>query len=236
MIPFPIHYRELDAIYARTVSSQNRSIAITCSVPGEGVSTLAYALARRAAAAGKRTLLVDLNTAHPSVAQRLALPANEWSLDNVHDSGACVELGRTGLAVLPAPVTTAQDWSFRDIHSLREWLKSLRDHFDLVVLDTAPLLSFNQRDVPPDAVCAAADATVMVVLTGRTTEGKVLESKEKLHTSNARLIGAVLNDRYAPGLPAEMLRETARIEKTLPGLAAKLRNWIRSSPLLNQSL
>ena len=62
MIQIPIQYEEMDALFAATIGAGHRSIAITSSQHDEGVSMLSYALARRIAASGRRSLLVDLNT------------------------------------------------------------------------------------------------------------------------------------------------------------------------------
>ena len=61
----PIQYLELESLYAATVARGIRSLAVTSSEGGEGVSSICDALARRSEADGLRTLLVDLNLYHP---------------------------------------------------------------------------------------------------------------------------------------------------------------------------
>lgn len=62
----PIQYLELESLYAATVARGIRSLAVTSSEGGEGVSSICDALARRSEADGLRTLLVDLNLYHPA--------------------------------------------------------------------------------------------------------------------------------------------------------------------------
>jgi hypothetical protein len=207
----PIHYAELEAVFARTLGNGTRALAVASAVGGEGATTLARALAERAAASGKRTLLVDLNLEHPSLHRHYALGRSDWSPEATPDRQAILPSDVEGLCVLPAPTQVSEHWGFRDPATLRATLERWLVQFDRVVVDTSPLTRRNRRNVPADTVCGACRA-------------------------GAEITGAVLNDRHLPGLASELMRETRRLDHLMPRTMAWLRQRIAGSVLLNQPI
>ena len=62
MKKLPIHYLEVEELFLKTLNRPDiRSLAVTSANSSEGVSTIAYTLSKRAKAAGKKTLLVELD-------------------------------------------------------------------------------------------------------------------------------------------------------------------------------
>jgi protein-tyrosine kinase len=236
MIPLPIHYTEIEDIYTRTLGSGVSTLAVAAAEDGEGVSTLSYALARRAAAMGHKTLLVDFNRRMPSVGQRLGIATCEWSPGNPSAQSKIITLSRTGLSVLPASRGGIENLNARETSTLSACFQQWKEQFDFVIADTSPLTIQNQENYPPENVCAACEGTILVVLTGRTSETRVLEACNKLRSSNVNVLGAVLNDRHAPALADELIRETRRLDGTIPRVMEKLRDIIHNSTFINQSI
>lgn len=58
--------REIEQVYAGVLAKGARAVAVTSAGPGEGVTSVASALAQRSLLAGQSTLLVDLNLNNPS--------------------------------------------------------------------------------------------------------------------------------------------------------------------------
>ena len=235
-IPFPIHYAELQAVYAQTVVKGHRSIAISSAESGEGVSTLAYALAQRAAAAGRNTLLIDFNLYRPIINELLNVPRQTWSPEDESGDNAIVRFPEESYAVLAAPIGASAAVPFREQHVLEERLKMWLDEFDCIIADTSPLNNVNARNIPAELVCASCEATVQVVLAGRTAETNIRRAVDRLRDAQANLIGTVLNDKYNPHLADEMIRETKRLDKYVPGLMEKIRRKIRQSPLFTAKI
>ena len=230
----PIHYAELEAVFARTLGNGSRALALASAVGGEGVTTLARALAQRAAASGKRTLLIDLNLDHPELHHLYAVDRCDWSPDRNHGTEAVRSTSSDGLSVLSAPLHTDDHWAFRDPTSLHASLVHWLQSFDCVVADTSPLTRRNRQNIPADAVCGAFRDTLLVVLAARTPESQLLEARQMLDASGARIKGAVMNDRYLPGLSSELVRETHRFDRLLPRTMAWARQRITASALLKQ--
>jgi len=236
MIPFPIQFEELETIYSSTFGTDYHSVAVTSAERGEGVSMIAYALARRAAAAGRRTLLVDLNTANPTVARRLGLQGEDWSPTNKSVIESIIDLEGLEMSILSAPQNAKNILEMREEGKLRQALSAWRKEFDCIVLDTSPLTRTNQGNVMPDLAASCCDSAVFVVLAGRTAETKVTEASLRLEKVGANIVGAVINDRYNPNLKDELCRETHRADKLMPKLMVNLRRFFRTNAFLMQKI
>jgi Mrp family chromosome partitioning ATPase len=212
---------EIEALWLAVAGSAARSIAVVAAHAGEGTTSLAEVLAQRAARSGRRALYVDLSGGH-------AGGAGLGLAEDVILPGAA-----PGIGVLANPsAASALAWHdpLRLAAQVREWAGA----WDIVLFDTAPLLAHETPGVPPLAAAAAAEATILVVLAGRTTAADLREAQHRLERSRARLLGSVLNDRDNPSLVAEMERELGRIGRFAPGLARRAGNALRRSSLLAQ--
>lgn len=236
MVPLPIHYAELETVYAATLGSGLRSLAVAAAESGAGVSTLAFALARRSAAAGRKTLLVDLNMSRPGIASWLGLSGADWRVDDVSMIEAIQAPPGLDISILPAPSSVAGAWGFREKTALQKGFERWGEIFECIVVDTSPLNRLNQGNIPPDRVCAACQGTLFVAQPGLTSEGNALEARDRLTAAGADLVGCVLNDRRMPSLADELCRETRRLERWCPKLMERVRARIRNAALLNQEI
>ena len=183
---------------------------------------VAAALARRAGLAGGQALLVDLNQVRPGIAKLFDLRPSP---------GEIVTLPALGIGVLADPsADDANAW--REPAALAAQVQRWSSEYGLTVFDAAPLLSKVHEPIPATAVSAAAEATVLVTLSGRTPVPAVREARERLTAAGARLIGAVLNDRDNPPLLAELERETYRFAPLLPRLMAAVRRRLQRATVL----
>lgn len=108
-----------------------------------------------------------------------------------------------------------------------EFLKIATASFDIVVLDSSPVLGAAHASLSPSLV----DGVLLVVRAGKTDKKIILEAKRQLEMSNAKLLGVVLNgvDRrlhyrryyryYARDKEAET--ETPTHRKLIPILGAE---------------
>lgn len=179
------------------VDSPPRTLVITSAVPGEGKSTTACNLAIVFAEAGKRVLLLDADLRRPSVADYLGLEG-AVGLTNVLAGQASINdalqpWGRSGITVLPSGSVPPNPSELLGSRHMGELLGALRTGFDVVIVDTPPLLPVT------DAAVAAsrADGTVLVSRCGKTTSSQACEAAHALAAVGARVIGSVLN--MAPG-------------------------------------
>lgn len=169
------------------------TVLVTSSLPAEGKSTLACALARQSARAGLRVLLIDADLRRPGLHRRLGF-GNEAGLAEIlagelelatalrHDEA-------TGLAVVTAGQPSASPPDLLRSPAMRRLLERATNAFDLVVLDSPPVLAVADAAV----LTPLADRTVYVVGWERTPREVVKAGLEQLAEAGAALIGVVLS-------------------------------------------
>lgn len=234
MTPLPLDDAQLESLYRQTIGQKPGILSLTAAGPGEGVSTLCYAIARRAALSGHRALLVDLNAIRPSVHARFALDHAFWRADDpAGGASEITQLAGTGLSVLPAPAGTAWHPSFRERASLGACLARWRTQFSAVILDLSPVDRSTAIGVPAELIAALSDHTLLVALAAATPAMRIAECIHRLKGAGVIPTGIVLNDFRNPGLGAELQRSSHRLDRILPGLARRFRARVASSTLLN---
>lgn len=124
-----------------------RSIAICSPLAGEGKSTTAISLARSAALSGKQVVIIDCDGRMRAASKALGVrhhPGLVQVIDNeVELGGALVRDEASSLMILgygnqPAMVDL---WSARRHDGLSRVVSALEADFDLVIIDTPPLLA-----------------------------------------------------------------------------------------------
>jgi capsular exopolysaccharide synthesis family protein len=173
--------------------ASKHSILVTSAGPGEGKSTAAVHLAIAHAEHGKKTLLVDGDLRRPTVHKRLGLnPQFGFSAvlaGEVEWQDAVLPLeGQPNLFVLAAgtPSHRASDLVGPRIAGLLdEWTQ----HYDLVVLDSPPLLGFAE----PLLMARVAGGVLVVGRVGETRRQAVASVLTALHRVRARVLGIVMN-------------------------------------------
>jgi capsular exopolysaccharide synthesis family protein len=170
-----------------------RSIVLTSATPSEGKTTIAAHLAIANADRGKKTLLVDADLRRPSLHTKFGFAPRE-GLSNVltgelpwQDVVLPVE-GKPNLSLLPSG-----PGSHRAADLIGPRLSSLLDEFakeyDLVILDSPPLLGFAECL----QMATAADGVLIISLAGETRRRAVAEVISVLNRVRANIVGVVLN-------------------------------------------
>lgn len=213
---------ELEAVWQALARASVRSVAVMGVNQGEGASVLAAGLARRAALAGGGALAVDLHAARPALAGMFGVPVAAH-VTKVPDGHVGV-LGRVDAA-------SAQAW--REPAQLVSQLTAWGREWPLVVLDCPPVLSAAGDAVPATSAAAAAEATVLVTLAGRTSAMRIREARARLQACGANLVGVVMNDRDNPPLLMELRRQIGRLGRVMPRRAASLAHGLGRSATLS---
>jgi len=239
MTNIPYQNMEIEQIYTQIMSEQGKAIAICSANSGEGVTSLAFALAQRNLLAGHSTLLVDLNLYRPAVHRQLEIIEPICSHTNPISSAVLATPQLVSVSDHNLTVTGIHAPNQReDIIRLRqpgvleqcinEWLKE----FDSVLIDTSPLNRVNAQNIPAQRVASACHGAVLVVLAGKTSEVMISNAVDKLKTSNVNLLGSVFNDRDNPSLKNELLREAQRIGNKCTWLSRCIKKFINNNHLL----
>src|SRR5215469_1692803 len=182
-----------NTIFLSDFEGRLHSIAVTSARPAEGKTTLAAHLAIANADRGMKTLLVDGDLRRPTLHSKFGLSPHH-GLGSVltgelswQDVVLPIE-GEPNLSLIPAG-----RGSHRAADLIGPRLSTLLDEFtnayDLVVLDTPPLLAFAE----PLQMAVAADGVLIVAKAAETERRPVAEVTATLRRLRANIIGVVLN-------------------------------------------
>jgi succinoglycan biosynthesis transport protein ExoP len=175
------------------IANRPKSIVISSSIPGEGKSTIAINLAVSLADSGSRVILVDADLRRPSVAEYLGIEGGV-GLTTVLIGRAEVDdvvqpLGKTSLDLLPAGQIPPNPSELLGSVAMADLLEQLSGSYDMVLLDSPPLLPVT------DAVVLSnlAGGALVVVGADRIHRPQLQQSLESLETAGAHLFGIVMN-------------------------------------------
>jgi succinoglycan biosynthesis transport protein ExoP len=177
------------------LSSENgapKTIAITSSRAGEGKSTTALAMARDAAAAGRKVLLIDADMRRPSVHKMLGLqkiPGLSNMLTQQMPATAVIHATETeNLFAMPAGPKPPSPAELLGGAGFRALLTYLKGEYDQIIIDSPPVLGL--ADAP--RLASIVDGTMMVMEANKSHRGAITAAMRRLQAARANIIGAVL--------------------------------------------
>ncbi len=191
--------RRLRVAYEQSMDhSKSSVILITSTAPAEGKSVIALSLARSFASVGKRTLLIDADLRHPSIARMLGVEAGTGLSDYLVDESGTMELiplsdkdSRLDLILGGSPMRLVSDvlvGSSKFIQTIRV----LQEVYEVILIDCAPIGPV----VDARIVSKLADEILFVVKFGVTPQRAVLSGlKEMLIDRRPDTLKVALNMR-----------------------------------------
>jgi exopolysaccharide transport family protein len=180
----------------------NRVIGFTSSLPNEGKSTIAAAIAQLTAQVGGRVIIVDCDLRMRSLSRRLAPDAKLGIVDVISGARSLEETiwrdPATNLFFLPA-IKRAPEFSSNVLESERTkgLIDRLRESFDFVIVDLPPLMPI----VDTRAAAHLVDCMILVIEWGRTKIDVVQHALDTAPNLHQAVIGAVLNKTNIDRLP-----------------------------------
>jgi capsular exopolysaccharide synthesis family protein len=191
-------YRSLRTALLLSSAHQLRVIALTSAQSGEGKTATAANLAVVMAQLGRQVLLIDADLRKPRM-HRVFHLSNREGLVHCLTGGEPLEqliqpTGVNGLFLLPSGTIPPNPSELLASDRMRELLEVAQRRFDLVIVDTPPLLAVTDASVLGSMV----DGVVFCLYAGRVQRVEALASIERLRVGGARVLGAVLN-RYVAG-------------------------------------
>lgn len=187
------------------------SILVTSPLPEEGKSTVAASLAFATAISGRRTLLVECDMRRPSLAERLGvdevpglsdylvghvtkadvmrpMPLAEPPSTNGDGPATPPTAETAALVCITAGTIGPRPAEMLGSQRFKEFLEEAEKSFDVVLLDSPPLLSVvDARELIP-----CVDGVLLCIRASRTTRDQAVAGKEAVEHFPARPTGVVV--------------------------------------------
>lgn len=192
----PFYYELLKGLRAKVEYKMDtlnlRVLAVSSAVAGEGKTLTATHLAANMASTGrKKVLLMDMDLRKPSIARELGIASDsglsEFLLGSVPKEKLLRNSVVPGLSVIVGGKTISSPADILAGEKFRSLLRDLREQFDLVILDTPPILPV------PDAVTISeqVDAFILLFRFSHTPHQLFRQAIEEL--GERKIVGVVLN-------------------------------------------
>lgn len=166
---------------------------VTSSLAGEGKTTSAIALGRVASLCGFRTLIIDGDLRRRSIGRLLKLKGETGLMEILNGEASFDEAVQadpvSGAHVLPAGQFSPSKQSALNVPAVRALFAGLEPHYDLIVIDTSPILAVSD----PQYFLDVADTRLFVVQWGSTSQNVVKTALKQLENSGESIDAIVLS-------------------------------------------
>ncbi len=179
---------------AREDGQPPKRLLITSAGPREGKTTSSINLGITFASTGRRVALVDADLRRPSLHHAFGL-ANDVGFSTLVSGASTVEevaqfTAQDGLFIIPSGPRPPNPAELLGSPQCRAALDLLNQHFDLVIIDSPPVVAVTDAVVLANEV----DGVILVIKSFKVAKDLALQAKRQLVDVEARMIGVILND------------------------------------------
>ena len=168
-------------------------VAITSALPDEGKTTISMCLARVAAMSGQRVVVVDCDLRKQSINDVIDIETDVGILQVLAGEApwrsAIVRDPNSDAHVLPVATSGFTPRDVFGSDAMEGLVSELRAHYDLVILDCAPILAVAETRV----LVKHADTVVIVARAGRSAVGAVRTAISQTEGAGGKVLGVALN-------------------------------------------
>jgi tyrosine-protein kinase Etk/Wzc len=179
--------------------ARNNIVMLTGSRPDAGKSFLSVNLAALVASAGKRVLVIDGDMRRGEVHSHFGVRHQPGLSDVLRGAEPASVIQREvlpGLDVLTKGTLPSHPSELLMSERFRDLLDALSRHYDLVIIDTPPVLAVTDSTV----IGKYAGTSLLVVRYGRHPIAEIVETAKRLETGGVNLQGVLLTD-VPPAVP-----------------------------------
>lgn len=178
-----------------SIDSELRTMLVTSSLPGEGKSFVSANLAISFAQAGKRVLLIDCDL-RKGRQHKIFKIAGKKGLSNLLVTDVSeypkyiVQTKIENLFVLPRGVYPPNPSELLNSKKNQHLLALLKQHFDVIILDGAPIVGLSDSLI----LASLVDKVLLVTSVNNTPKTEVINTKRDLENVGANIAGLVANN------------------------------------------
>ena len=171
------------------------TLLVTSATPQDGKTTISTNLAIALAQGGKKVVIIDADMRRPKLHQRLNLQ-NRTGLSNLfvnplsYIASATQSTPVENLSVITSGGIPPNPAELLSSKKMAQILEKLHETFDVVLIDTPPVLSVTDAV----ALSTMVDGVLVVAKPGSTKSAAFKQALEALQRVNANILGAVMND------------------------------------------
>ena len=177
-----------------------KTILITSPAPNEGKTTIAINLAGTFAQSNKKTLIIDSDLRKPRIHSVFKESRSPGLIDYLFEKATLDEVIRPtyleNLFYIPTGTIPPNPSEMLESGPMQTFLNEMRKKFDIIILDSAPVIAVTDSEI----LSRKVDATILVT-TAEVTEVDLMEKAVQLiKNEHSSFIGVVLNKfSYRPG-------------------------------------
>lgn len=173
-----------------------KTILVTSALPGEGKTFNTISLGIVMAHADKKVLIVEADMRRPIIGRAFSLGSQAESIGlsslvmkRLAPEDVIMKTPVENLMVLPAGPKPPNPSELLGSESMREALERLSSVFDLLILDSPPVLGL------PDVlnVASKVDGCLLVIKYSKTSYKDVIRAKETIEMVKGYILGTILN-------------------------------------------
>ncbi|MDU2673319.1 MAG: CpsD/CapB family tyrosine-protein kinase [Clostridium sp.] len=175
-----------------SIDKEIQTIVVTSSETGEGKSTVSGNLAISLSCNGSRVLVIDCDLRRPSLHKKFDVSNMVGLTDYLIGSSKYEEVLQkvnNNLFVLTSGTRPPNPAEIIGSNRFEKFIKELKINFDYIILDTPPVRAVADSQI----LAAKADATLLVVKSGRSKRKSIYSAYEDLTKVKANVIGTVIN-------------------------------------------
>ncbi|MBI4722307.1 MAG: AAA family ATPase [Candidatus Stahlbacteria bacterium] len=204
-------YTNIDLAIQRSNNIDHQTFMLTSTVPNEGKTVAAINLAIVSAHAGKRTLLVDMDTKRPSIHKIFNIlrepgfmefmdgkvKLNEATKRISHlvesnvlpDENILKNSEIDNLYIMPYGHIPANEVEAINSANMKSAIEGLKDEFEVIIFDCTPTLTTAATSV----IASKLDLAILVYEVGKTARHSLKRAITHLSYANINVLGVILN-------------------------------------------
>jgi len=192
-------------LYLENESRHPKTLLVTSALPREGKTTFAAWYASFSASLGQKVILIDSDFERPKIHQMMQVP-NDVGLANIFaddlDLKSVIRTDtKSGISFITAGSTEVRGSQLINSAKMQEILDTLSWDYDLIVIDSAPVLALTDAHI----IAKLVDSTVFVVQWCRTRHDLAIAAARRLKSIDVTSIGGFVLSQVSPSRSAGLI-------------------------------